>query len=725
MSVKRTVVALALACSLAASAAYTSPMRAQTAAAAMTVWTEHIAHKVQPTTAAGPASSIDLQGARRSYEAAQIVVRAAGGALDGVSMTAGDLSDGAGHTIAASNVTFFRQAFIDFTGVDESEPGSQPVPAHSPTADPNLPDPLIPFTDPYTSTVRPVGAPFGVAAERNQPVWVDFYIPEATAAGAYTGAITVTASGQPGLAVPVTLIVWDIVLPDMRAVTTYFQMHTDSVIGYHRNTYACSGGNCWLDWTPYSRVVVKRYEELAHAHRIDTGQSFIPDPDNGCNLPASWSAYDAALQPYMNGAYWSDGVPSSWLRAPFSPGVTWGLETCSDAQYTNLAQAWAAHLQAQGWFTRTIAYAADEPDPSQFAAIAHDSQLMQAGNAGWKAQIMDTVEPDPASAPTLNPALGVYCVCLSCYDHWRQNQTAYGRAEWPALFAQGIKLWFYESNAQSDPYPTFATNTLLGVEPRIAMWGSWYEKASGFLLWDTVAWDDNNPWGPNVGYGKSGDGVLIYPGHHDGTLAPHGSPAGVAVDGPIPSYRLKVIRAGLQDWALFKLAETRGYTTYVRSEVARVYGQFGGCDWSGCPDPVNGQFYWLTDAALMDQVRHNVAMKILGLNNLAPNVPSNPLPADGATTVFTSQRLGWHGGDPDGTPVTYTLAFGTANPPPVVATLTQTLYAPAPGLVTNTTYYWTVTATDGLSVTAGPLWQFTTAADERRVHLPLLLRAAR
>ncbi|MBI5564847.1 MAG: DUF4091 domain-containing protein [Chloroflexi bacterium] len=62
-------------------------------------------------------------------------------------------------------------------------------------------------------------------------------------------------------------------------------------------------------------------------------------------------------------------------------------------------------------------------------------------------------------------------------------------------------------------------------------------------------------------FSKSGDGVLIYPGHHDGTDAAqgYGSPASITLDGPVPSYRLKVIRAGLQDWALFKLAKQRGF----------------------------------------------------------------------------------------------------------------------------------------------------------------------
>ena len=132
--------------------------------------------------------------------------------------------------------------------------------------------------------------------------------------------------------------------------------------------------------------------------------------------------------------------------------------------------------------------------------------------------------------------------------------------------------------------------------------------ASGFLLWDTVAWNDEAPWGPNVDYGKSGDGVLIYPGHHDGLDAPLGSPSSVIIDGPIPSYRLKMIRAGLQDWAMFKLAEDQGLGDAVRDELSRVYGQFGGCDWQGCPTPVNGEFYWHADGLLLDEVRRDVAL---------------------------------------------------------------------------------------------------------------------
>jgi hypothetical protein len=115
----------------------------------------------------------------------------------------------------------------------------------------------------------------------------------------------------------------------------------------------------------------------------------------------------------------------------------------------------------------------------------------------------------------------------------------------------------------------------------------------------------------------------------------------------------------------------------------------------------------------------------VALPNRAPYTPSDPAPADGEMDVPTDQVLSWQGGDPDGDPVSYTVAFGTASPPPVVApVVTATTYVPGP-LLTDTTYYWGITATDGLSISVGAMWQFTTAsaaAADYWVYLPLVVR---
>ena len=104
--------------------------------------------------------------------------------------------------------------------------------------------------------------------------------------------------------------------------------------------------------------------------------------------------------------------------------------------------------------------------------------------------------------------------------------------------------------------------------------------------------------------------------------------------------------------------------------------------------------------------------------NHAPRVPNSPIPANGAINVPTGAILYWSGGDPDGDAVTYTVAFGTSSPPPVVdSNVTSTSYNSGP-LVYNLTYYWQITATDGLSTTVGPTWSFHTATGPTVNHAP-------
>ncbi len=106
--------------------------------------------------------------------------------------------------------------------------------------------------------------------------------------------------------------------------------------------------------------------------------------------------------------------------------------------------------------------------------------------------------------------------------------------------------------------------------------------------------------------------------------------------------------------------------------------------------------------------------------NQPPYAPFNPTPAHEAINVSLNALLGWSGGDPDGDVVTYTVAFGTDATPPVVATgVSGTSYNPG-ALTLATTYYWQITVTDGVEMTVGPVWTFTTVAN--RIYLPLVLR---
>ncbi|MGC9358077.1 MAG: C1 family peptidase [Anaerolineae bacterium] len=99
--------------------------------------------------------------------------------------------------------------------------------------------------------------------------------------------------------------------------------------------------------------------------------------------------------------------------------------------------------------------------------------------------------------------------------------------------------------------------------------------------------------------------------------------------------------------------------------------------------------------------------------NHPPNTPSNPIPSNGATSVFTGTDLSWAGGDPDpDDTVIYDVYFGTSDPPTTLICGNGSHPICDPGdLSHERLYYWYVIATDnrGASIT-GPVWNFTTEA---------------
>lgn len=237
---------------------------------------------------------------------------------------------------------------------------------------------------------------------------------------------------------------------------------------------------------------------------------------------------------------------------------------------------------------------------------------MQQGDSDWKAQTLGTIQPQLTVTDDLDEVIGIYVVNPPWYTYWAEgsgpSDQYYGRSTWPTLFDKGIKLWFYESCSNHPPWPTFATNTLDAFEPAMLMWGSFFERATGFLFWSISAWDMQDPWGKNEeAFHKSGDGVLLYPGHHNGWLAPAGSPSEVQIEGPVASLRLKMLRSGLQDWAMFQQAEKLGLGESVRSIISRVYTQMGTCSWDGCAPALTGWFWNTTNFTALEEVRQMVA----------------------------------------------------------------------------------------------------------------------
>ena len=90
-----------------------------------------------------------------------------------------------------------------------------------------------------------------------------------------------------------------------------------------------------------------------------------------------------------------------------------------------------------------------------------------------------------------------------------------------------------------------------------------------------------------------------------------------------------------------------------------------------------------------------------------PAPPATPSPADGATGIPTNvASLTWTSTGA----TSYDVGFGTATPPPAVATAQSAASYTPPPLANDTTYFWQVTAHNGSGTAVGAVWSFKTAA---------------
>jgi len=105
-------------------------------------------------------------------------------------------------------------------------------------------------------------------------------------------------------------------------------------------------------------------------------------------------------------------------------------------------------------------------------------------------------------------------------------------------------------------------------------------------------------------------------------------------------------------------------------------------------------------------------------DNYPPETPSRPNPSNNEGNVSTGVHLSWLSSDLDNDPLKYDVYFGTASPPPLVASnLTVAGYVPQ-GLQLGTQYHWRVVARDPHAETSGPEWVFTTRSTNSPPYAP-------
>lgn len=541
-------------------------------------WAERATRKLSPDAvrdeAAGSSSRVDIAAARGEWEPFQLLVRPLGDeSLVGVDVEVSSLSGPGDAQIPSSAVRLYREHYI---AVDLPSPGGVEGNRRGPG---EYPDPLIPFRDPWDADGGRVGAPFDVAAGRSQAVFVDVHVPADATPGEYTATATISARDKRPVSIPVSLTVWDFELPAERSITTAYHLGRSSVRRYH-------GGP--EDDRDLQHKIWERYERTLHQHRLDTiiPYHYADDPleadDDGNLLPPDWTEFDAAMEPRLEGSFYENGAPIRRFNfGIFKPGNLTGLEEdLTDEAYVEAAAEAARHLKERGWFDRVYVYVFDEPylNIGSYERIVADVDLMVQGDPDWRGRFLVTNH----YVDVLDGVADIWVPDTKNYDEWMWGPGQLeGRDFYAARRAAGEELFFYNCLCTFPPYAGYDIDTWLGHEPRILKWGAFYEGATGYLYWATDYWVPEDPWGTVIDPetfpigARTGDGMLLYPGDHDGREAPAGSPPDVSLDGPVESYRLKMVREGIEDWETFLLASELLGEEAVRREIGRAYRRLG------------------------------------------------------------------------------------------------------------------------------------------------------
>ena len=503
--------------------------------------------------------TIRLHAAKNEVVAFQIVLRS-GETLRGGDVLFSDLA-GPGK-FAADNFAGFLELYQRVTRSEDS-PGDWPIGVE-------CPDPLVPLHDPYAPRGKraPVAAPFEVTAGRNTIVWVDCWAPPETRAGDYRGTITVTIGGKKER-LNVRLTVWDFVIPAESHIFNFTETYRWQ-FEYHEKAEYGFGKSGWRK--------MKRYDELFLQHRLQNCLTRLwPDlkfARDGRLVSADWAEYDKYAGARLNGTFVKDG-PSKGSRPPLwyfqfypffpndpeikKPTVEFRLKgKYEENVMRTLAREVARHWKAKGWTTPIAAAILDESTDWETirwgARILHEEggdlfKYMNTGHYGVQPQLIGYV------------------------DIWAPNAQNYDPCSMVKRHADGDMSWFYH---WCEPFMGHMTINTCGVSMRVWDAAAFKYGVDGTFLWTANNWPHPRNWverwGPLVspyvsangknGGARFGNGTYVYPGA--------GLPdAGFrAINGPVPSMRLKVMRRGAQDYEYLWMLRQKG--RYVEQKARKI-----------------------------------------------------------------------------------------------------------------------------------------------------------
>ena len=361
---------------------------------------------VLPSDDPAGSGSLTLRAQPGEIESFQVEVRPTAGSLTGAAVAVADLSGPGGATIGGNDVTVFREAYTriwtpsDQEGwcpyfTDPADGGTGPVftcgiPAtETPdgswensvwkcggavrpvvTADRCLfPDALVPERDSFYGEDRNA-FPMTVPAGENRMAWVDVNVPASAVPGTYSTQVTVTASGQDAVALPVSLVVSGPALP---AAGTDPALALDG--GVNVNPELCNAHACGSNAETFRLMHLYTRASLENRMPI-LNPALVSSPYAGVA-----GLFDTWVRPLVTGAA---GPSVDGLRPARQPGARVPLVALNQHYDAADWRVWQTYATPHGFADRMRFYCDELYTKPVFEAHCADPYARAVGAGGWR-----------------------------------------------------------------------------------------------------------------------------------------------------------------------------------------------------------------------------------------------------------------------------------------------------------------------------------------------------
>jgi Carbohydrate family 9 binding domain-like/Domain of unknown function (DUF4091) len=505
-------------------------------ASAATVSVAGSTFKVRKSQAPLAARSAVISAAKNEFEAFQILVT---GPATGVVATASALSNG---TATVGPVRLYREALIQIA----NQSASDSIVA----AGDWLPDALVPDVDEIYGEKRNAFVGFDVPAGETRAIWAEVRVPEAAAAGLYSGSVSVTFA-EGSATVPVTLTVYDFALPTKPSLKTAWGLYYGGLPTGH-------GISATSADFPTLRG---KYDQLALDHRLTLSRH-----DDG---DKSTAHFDAAYGPYVAGT-----APTQAPGAALTQVEVLGQKT--DSAYMKTVYD---DFVSKGWQDKLFQYTCDEPPATcAWTDIPVRTAAAKAANPAFRtlvtANIGEIQDAEAQYGISIQPNLDVVVPIINqLWDKPGQRFAGSQVSSYQSFLAGGPRkeVWTYQScmshgcggtSSYFTGWPSYAIDAS-AVRNRAMQWLDFLYGVTGELYFESVFAYQHDPWNNQWDFHGNGDGTFFYPG----TPAKIGGTTHV----PVASMRLKLIREGMEDFEYLKLLSALGDAAMAQREAQTLF----------------------------------------------------------------------------------------------------------------------------------------------------------